>query len=63
MDIDRDLWLKEIDSHQELFDQLSDRLPKEMTAIRELLSASLERAPTTESEMVREALVAASIGE
>src|ERR1035437_8514697 len=63
MGIDRDLWLKELESHQELFDKLSDRLPKEMAAIRELFSTSIEGAPATESEMVREALVAASTGE
>ena len=44
MSIDRDLWLKEIASHDELFFKLYDRLPKEMTFIRELLLSSLWRS-------------------
>jgi len=43
MTIDRDLWLKEIAMHDELFFKLYDRLPKEMTFIRELLVSSLWR--------------------
>lgn len=45
MEIDRDMWLKEIASHDELFFKLYDRLPKEMTFIRELLLSNLWRAP------------------
>ncbi len=45
MSIDRDVWLKEIASHDELFFKLYDRLPKEMTFIRELLVSNLWRAP------------------
>lgn len=45
MSIDRDLWIKEIASHDELFFKLYDRLPKEMTFIRELLLSNLWRAP------------------
>lgn len=45
MNIDRDLWLKEIASHDELFFKLYDRLPKEMTFIRELLLSNLWRSP------------------
>ncbi len=43
MNLDRDLWLKEIASHDELFFKLYDRLPKEMTFIRELLVSNLWR--------------------
>jgi phosphoenolpyruvate carboxykinase (GTP) len=47
MRIDRDAWLKEIASHDDLFFKLYDRLPKEMTFIRELLVSSLWRSPET----------------
>ncbi|MBV9242252.1 MAG: hypothetical protein JO314_09620, partial [Acidobacteria bacterium] len=42
---DRDLWLKEIASHDALFFSLYDRLPKEMSFMRELLVSNLWRAP------------------
>ena len=45
MNLDRDKWLKEIASHDDLFFKLYDRLPKEMTFIRELLVSNLWRAP------------------
>jgi phosphoenolpyruvate carboxykinase (GTP) len=45
MSLDRDLWIKEIASHDDLFFKLYDRLPKEMTFMRELLVSSLWRAP------------------
>ena len=45
MQIDRDMWLKEIAMHDELFFKLYDRLPKEMTFIRELLVSNLWRSP------------------
>ncbi len=45
MTIDRDLWLKEIAMHDELFFKLYDRLPKEMTFMRELLVSNLWRSP------------------
>ena len=45
MNIDRDLWLKEIAMHDDLFFKLYDRLPKEMTFIRELLVSNLWRSP------------------
>jgi phosphoenolpyruvate carboxykinase (GTP) len=45
MTIDRDLWLKEIAMHDDLFFKLYDRLPKEMTFIRELLVSNLWRSP------------------
>lgn len=43
MHLDRDMWLKEIAMHDELFFKLYDRLPKEMTFIRELLVSNLWR--------------------
>jgi phosphoenolpyruvate carboxykinase (GTP) len=43
MSIDRDLWVKEIAGHDDLFFKLYDRLPKEMTFIRELLLSNLWR--------------------
>lgn len=43
MNLDRDMWLKEIASHDDLFFKLYDRLPKEMTFIRELLVSNLWR--------------------
>jgi phosphoenolpyruvate carboxykinase (GTP) len=45
MNLDRDMWLKEIASHDDLFFKLYDRLPKEMTFIRELLVSNLWRSP------------------
>jgi hypothetical protein len=45
MNLDRDAWLKEIASHDDLFFKLYDRLPKEMTFIRELLVSNLWRSP------------------
>ncbi|MEQ1603898.1 MAG: phosphoenolpyruvate carboxykinase (GTP) [Pyrinomonadaceae bacterium] len=45
MHLDRDMWLKEIAMHDELFFKLYDRLPKEMTFIRELLVSNLWRSP------------------
>jgi phosphoenolpyruvate carboxykinase (GTP) len=58
MNIDRDMWIKEISMHDDLFFKLYDRLPKEMTFIRELLVSSLWRsaeeglaAPRAEPEL------------
>jgi len=45
MSVDRDQWLREIASHDDLFFQLYDRLPKELTFIRELLVSGLWRSP------------------
>ena len=45
MAIDRDLWIGEIQSHEELFAKLYDRLPKELIFTRELILSSLWRSP------------------
>jgi phosphoenolpyruvate carboxykinase (GTP) len=45
MAVDREAWTNEIASQGELFARLYDRLPKEMTFIRELLLSSLWRSP------------------
>jgi phosphoenolpyruvate carboxykinase (GTP) len=45
MTVDRDVWLQEVLSHDELFVKLYDRLPKELNSIRELLLSSLWRSP------------------
>jgi len=45
MKLDRDQWIKEISTHDDLFFKLYDRLPKEMTFIRELLVSNLWRSP------------------
>ncbi len=44
MSLDRSMWTQEVTNHSELFDKLGDRLPKELTAIRQFLLASLERS-------------------
>ncbi len=45
MAVDRQQWVGEILSHEELFMKLYDRLPKELIYIRELLLSSLWRSP------------------
>ncbi|MGA2548416.1 MAG: phosphoenolpyruvate carboxykinase (GTP) [Rectinemataceae bacterium] len=45
MAVDRDQWVAEILSHEELFMKLYDRLPKELIFIRELALSSLWRSP------------------
>ncbi|MBK8254709.1 MAG: phosphoenolpyruvate carboxykinase (GTP) [Polyangiaceae bacterium] len=45
MDLDREAWKKEVLSHEELFEGLYDRLPKEFMLMRELLLSSLWRSP------------------
>ncbi|MGA3288132.1 MAG: phosphoenolpyruvate carboxykinase (GTP) [Bacteroidota bacterium] len=43
MKVDTELWKKEIQLHEELFLTLQDKLPKELSSIRELLLSSLLR--------------------
>ncbi len=45
MDIDTELWKKEVFGHEELFEKMYDKLPKEFTFMRELLLSSLWRSP------------------
>jgi phosphoenolpyruvate carboxykinase (GTP) len=45
MAVDRQAWMSEILSHDELFMKLYDRLPKELIFIRELAVSTLWRAP------------------
>jgi phosphoenolpyruvate carboxykinase (GTP) len=45
MSIDREAWIQEIVSHDELFFRLYDRLPKELVYIRELILSGLWRSP------------------
>ncbi|MCA0453368.1 MAG: phosphoenolpyruvate carboxykinase (GTP) [Chloroflexi bacterium] len=45
MSVDREQWLQEVLSHEELFIKLYDRLPKELVGIRELLLSGLWRSP------------------
>ena len=42
---DRDLWMDEVVSHEELFIKLYDRLPKEFLHMRQLIISSLWRSP------------------
>lgn len=43
--VDRDIWIQEVLSHEELFLKLYDKLPKELIFIRELILSSLWRSP------------------
>lgn len=45
MDIDREQWKQEVLGHEELFEKMYDKLPKEFTFMRELLLSSLWRSP------------------
>lgn len=45
MNVNRDVWLQEILSHEALFIKLFDRLPKELRYIRQLLLSALWRTP------------------
>ena len=41
VNVDRELWKNEIQLHEEFFNKLRDRLPRQLTCIRELLLSSL----------------------
>jgi phosphoenolpyruvate carboxykinase (GTP) len=43
--IDREAWKQEVLSHEELFEKLFDKLPKEFMLMRELLLSALWRSP------------------
>ncbi|MEO1098625.1 MAG: phosphoenolpyruvate carboxykinase (GTP) [Bacteroidota bacterium] len=45
MTIDREVWKKEVLMHEEFFERMYDKLPKEFTFMRELLLSSLWRSP------------------
>ncbi len=45
MSLDSEAWKKEVQSHDELFVRLYDRLPKELIYIRELILSGLWRSP------------------
>ena len=45
MAVDRDEWRRELLLHEELFEKLYDRLPKEFPPMRQLLQSALWRAP------------------
>lgn len=47
MAIDSALWKKEILSHEELFDTLYDKLPKEFSHMREMLLSGIWRSPSS----------------
>jgi phosphoenolpyruvate carboxykinase (GTP) len=45
MNVDRELWKKEILAHEELFSKMYDKLPKEFLFLRELVLSGLWRSP------------------
>ena len=45
MEVDREGWKKEIMGHEELFEKMYDKLPKEFLFMRELLLSALWRSP------------------
>lgn len=49
MHIDKDKWHRELESHDELFDRMSERMPRELMLIREMLKLSLARDMSDQS--------------
>ncbi len=49
MHIDKELWHSELESHDELFDRLNERMPRELELIREMLKLSLVRDRSDQS--------------
>ena len=45
MEVDREMWKHELLAHEELFERLYDKLPKEFLFMRELLLSGLWRSP------------------
>ncbi len=45
MEVDREDWKRELLSHEELFERMFDKLPKEYTFMRELMLSGLWRSP------------------
>jgi phosphoenolpyruvate carboxykinase (GTP) len=45
MEVDREAWKQELLSHEELFERMYDKLPKEFFFMRELLLSGLWRSP------------------
>jgi phosphoenolpyruvate carboxykinase (GTP) len=45
MAVDRELWKQELLGHEELFENLYDRIPKEFLFMKELLLSALWRSP------------------
>ncbi len=45
MSVEKDKAMREVATQSELFDKFGDRLPKEITAMRDLMLAELEQAP------------------
>jgi phosphoenolpyruvate carboxykinase (GTP) len=43
--IDRELWKSEMHGHEELFEKMYDRIPKEFLFMKELLLSALWRSP------------------
>ena len=45
MVVDREEWRREVELHDELFARLADRLPAELTSMRDLIRADIGRSP------------------
>lgn len=43
MKVDKTAWEMELHAHENLFDQMKDKIPKEFIYIKELISSGLDR--------------------